>query len=347
MTFRSPALLLLLTCGLLPRPAFATRSAELYTTSHYHYGRVEARVRFAAGDGVISSFFSWKDGSEIKGTFWNELDFEKLGADCHLETNPIYGNPSAIHPKRHTLAFDLCGGFHTYAYDWSAEAIVWYVDGVEIRRETGATAAAFATNAPEGMQIHFNVWPGDASFGGNFSPSILPVHQYVDWVQFSAHEGGQLVQKWREDFNGAAVPDGWQTGSWGSPKNLSTHDPLNVNFIDGYAVLSLTADNAVGPTGAMPGAGNETGGTSGNAGAGPAGGTSTAGTGSTGTGGSPSSAGSPTSAGAGGLIGAAPVATGCSVGKSTSSRGLLALLGLAGLSTFLRRFKQPRATRSC
>ena len=50
--------------ALLPtRAAFATKSAELYTSAAYGYGRVETRMRFAAGDGVVSAFFLWKDGS--------------------------------------------------------------------------------------------------------------------------------------------------------------------------------------------------------------------------------------------------------------------------------------------
>src|SRR6188768_2156939 len=56
--------------------AGAVASAELYQNQTYTYGRFEARIRFAASDGVISSFFLWKPGSEVAGTFWNELDFE-------------------------------------------------------------------------------------------------------------------------------------------------------------------------------------------------------------------------------------------------------------------------------
>ena len=240
----------------LAQPALAARSAELYTTKAYGFGRIEARVRFAQGDGVIGSFFMWKDGSEQAGTFWNELDFEKLGADCHLQTNPIYGNPSKNHSQTHKLTADLCGQFHTYAYEWTPDYIAWFVDDSEIRRETGAAAMAYATNASQGMEIHFNVWPGDATFGGNFNPSILPVHEYVDWVQYSSYSGGTFKSEWREDFNGSTLPAGWVTGNWMSPKNLSTHDAGNVNLLQGCVVLSLTADNAVGPAGAiapMPG----------------------------------------------------------------------------------------------
>jgi endo-1,3-1,4-beta-glycanase ExoK len=312
----------------LASPALAVRSSELYSGTSYGYGRVEARMRFAGGDGVVSSFFAWKEGSEVSGTFWNELDFEKVNT-CLLKTNPLYGNPAASHGQDHTLASDLCGEFHTYAYEWTPEAIVWFVDGAEIRRETGATATAFAENAgTAGMQIHFNVWPGDATFGGNFDPSILPVHQYIDWVQFSSYADGAFTLAWREDFDAAGVPSGWLTGSWASPKNLSTHDPGNVNFLEGYAVLSLTADDAVGPAGAMPG---DTGGTGGMS-SGGAGGSATAGgaggAGGSATAGGPGAGGNSGSAGAPSAGGSAGAPGGGATGNATSTGGAGAMSGV-------------------
>jgi len=235
---------------LLPRVALATKSAELYTTAPYTYGRFESRVRFAAGNGVVSAFFLWKDGSEKSGTFWNELDYEKIDADCKLDTNALYGNPAANHNKKPSGGADFCTGFHVYGYEWTADYIAWFFDGTEVRRETGETATAFAQNATAGMQYHFNIWPGDASFGGVLDPSILPVHQYIDWVQFSSYANGAFTLAWREDFDAATLPTGWATGSWDSPKALSTHDPANVNFVSSCAVLSLTADAMTGSTGA-------------------------------------------------------------------------------------------------
>ncbi len=224
----------------------AVSSAELYSGTSYRYGRFEARVRFAAGDGVVSSFFLWKDGSEVSGTFWNELDFEKVGADCHLETNAFFGSPAQPHPQKQAVSADLCADFHTYAYEWTPEYIAWFVDDMEVRRETGATATAFADNATAGMQIRFNIWPGDASFGGNFSPAILPVQQYIDWVQYSSYADGKFTLEWRDDFDASSLSSQWLTGNWGSPKNLSTHAPANVALQEGSAVLSLTTDGASG-----------------------------------------------------------------------------------------------------
>lgn len=349
-----------LAVSLCPQLAFAVSSAELYTSESYGYGRMEARVQFAPGSGVVSSVFSWKDKSEQTGVFWNELDFEKLGADCYMQTNPIYGSPATYHEKKHTLAIDMCGSLHTYAYEWTPEAIVWLIDGMEIRRETGDLAKAFADNAPNGMQLHLNVWPGDATFGGAFDPAILPVHQYIDWVAFYKYENGKFELAWREDFDGASLPQGWLTGSWASPKNHSTHAPENVNFMNGFAVLSLTNDNALGPAGAVTptdaGGSGGTGGTSGSGGSTAMGGSASGGVpSSSGSGGAPSGGGVPSSAGTTTTVGGtgtttagAPTTTtttdsgGCSFGMKTSGSALGGLLGLAAFGWMRRR----RATSS-
>lgn len=246
--------LLMLCCtaiGSLVSPARAVSSAELYTSASFPYGRFEARVQFAGGDGVVGSFFLWKDASEMSDVFWNELDLETVWGNCELFSNALYGLPEANHTQSHGIDGSWCTGFHTYAYEWTPDYTAWFVDGVEVRRDTGEHNAAFRDNA-DAMQIHFNVWPGDSTFGGNFSPAILPLFEYINWVQYSSYADGAFNLEWREDFNGGSVPAGWVTGNWGSPKNLSTHTPANVAFIDGFAVLSLTADNATGSAGAAP-----------------------------------------------------------------------------------------------
>jgi len=233
--------------------AHAVGSAELYRSASYQYGRFEARIQFAPGDGVVSSFFLWKNGSEVAGTFWNELDFEKLGADCHLQTNALFGSGGpGDHGQQATLSSSLCDQFHTYTYEWTPDYIAWLVDGVEIRRETGDIAAAYAQNATAGMQLRFNVWPGDVTFGGNFNPSILPVYEYINWVQYSSYTNGAFQFQWREDFTAASTPSGWLTANWSSPKALSTHTPRNIGYVNGYAVIALTADDAMGVAGVTP-----------------------------------------------------------------------------------------------
>ncbi len=307
--------------------AGAVASAELLQNQTYTYGRFEARIRFAAGDGVISSFFLWKPGSEMTGTYWNELDFEKLGADCRLQTNPLYGLPVVDHHQFATLEADLCGEYHTYAFEWTPSSIAYLVDGVEIRRDGPETAAAFADNAASGMQMHFNIWPGDASFGGNFDPAVLPLQQYISWVQYSSFADGVFTLQWREEFDGPALPSGWTLGNWASPKNLSTHQPANVGLTGGVAVLSLTADGATGFAGAPPpdpGAGSAVGPET-SAGAGGSAGASA----SAGAGGSPGAGGS---AGAGTPVmnPAAPRGGADSGGAQNGAAGSASSAGAAG-----------------
>ncbi len=251
--------LALLATTFIPSIALADASAELYSTQPYLYGRFEARIRYAPGDGVVSSFFLWKEGSEIEGTFWNELDFEKIGPNCEVQTNALYGNPAAVHKGMYSGS-DLCSTYHDYLFEWTPTYIAWGIDGQEIRRDTGATADAFAQNASGGMTIHFNVWPGDQSFGGNYDPAILPVHQYISWVQYSSYNNGAFNLEWREEFDGGSLPSGWAVGDWGSPKNRSTHNPDNVGFVDGIGVLSLTTDSAIGTPSTVPADGTGSGG---------------------------------------------------------------------------------------
>jgi endo-1,3-1,4-beta-glycanase ExoK len=287
---------------LVPASAMGMASAELYRTQPYLYGRFDARIQFAPGDGVVSAFFLWKEGSDAANAYWNELDYEKIAADCHMQINNIYGNPKTQHQLTPSLS-GICTGYHDYRFEWTPTYIAWVVDGKEIRRDTGANATAYAQNASAGMTIHFNIWPGNSSFGGNINNTTLSVHQYISWVQYSSYDNGNFTVQWREDFQTSGMPSGWAVGNWSSPFNLSTHNPQNVAFVNGIAVLSLTADNATGTPGTPP-VDNATGGT--------------------GSGGSPSAGGA---TGSGGMNGVGGTVGG---GGSTSSGGAVGTGGTPG-----------------
>jgi endo-1,3-1,4-beta-glycanase ExoK len=246
MICRPTTLIPLCLLAAIPTRVMAMASAELYKSQAYRYGRFEARIQHAPGDGVVSSFFLWKDGSELSGAYWNEIDFEKVGADCRMQTNARYGTSAANHGQYDTMPGQSCAEYHDYRIEWTPDYIAWAVDGSEFRRDTGDTATAFKDNATAGMTIHFNLWPGNASFGGNIDNTTLPVHEYIAWVQYSSYDSGNFTVEWREDFQTASLPAGWATGTWGSAYNLSTHNAGNVAFVEGIAALSLTTDAAAG-----------------------------------------------------------------------------------------------------
>src|SRR5690606_16169869 len=237
-----------------------------------------------------------------------------LGNDCHLETNAFYGNPAQVHVQTASLPA-VCGTFHTFTYEWTPDYVAWLVDGMEVRRETGEAAAAFRDNTADGMQLRFNIWPGDATFAGTFDPSLLPVYQHIDWVEYSSYNGTGFDLEWREEFDDNVIPEGWELATWESPKGLSTHFVENGGVVDGHLVLALTADDALGVPGFTPPMG--AGGMGGTAGVGGMGGT--VGTGMT----------EPT--GVGGASGFGGTATGGAPG-TTASTGAVASTGI-GTST--------------
>jgi hypothetical protein len=102
--------------------ASAVTGAELIRNEPLRYGRFEARIQFAPGDGVVSSFFLWKSGSEMDDIFWNEIDIEKLGDDCtRYASNALYGLPQTNHSQQIPAPTDLCGAYHTHAIEWTPD----------------------------------------------------------------------------------------------------------------------------------------------------------------------------------------------------------------------------------
>jgi len=304
---------------MIPAMAQAMGSAELYTVKGYPYGRFEARLLHAAGDGVVSAYFLWKDGSEAAGAFWNEIDFEKVGADCVMQTNARYGVSGPNHPQMNRSLSGTCTEYHNYRIEWTPTYIAWAVDGNEIRRETAEPVTAFSQNVKDGLQIRFNIWPGNASFGGNIKNTTLPVHQYISWVEYSSFADGNFKVEWREEFQGPGIPTGWAVGSWGSPYNLSTHSPNNVSFVDGIAALSLTTDDATGQPVTPP-----------------------VDDGLTATPGTGGSAGGPNATGGSGAGKAG--SGGCSMAARSNNAGV-ALLGLLMLAGWLRVPRRARSRR--
>ena len=60
------------------------KAGEIYTQNIYQYGKMEVRMLAATGSGVISNFFTFKEGSELASTFWEEIDIEDVPPEKKL-----------------------------------------------------------------------------------------------------------------------------------------------------------------------------------------------------------------------------------------------------------------------
>ncbi len=152
--------------------------AEYRTTDFYGYGYYETSMMPISNSGVVSSFFTYTGPSD--GNAWDEIDIEFLGNDTTRVQLNYYTDGVGGHEVLIDLGFDAARGYHTYGFDWQADAITWYIDGVACY-----TATDNIPSTPG--RIMMNVWNGigvddwiDAYDG------TVPLTARYQWVTYRA-----------------------------------------------------------------------------------------------------------------------------------------------------------------
>ncbi|HET6860191.1 MAG TPA: family 16 glycosylhydrolase [Streptomyces sp.] len=173
-------------------------SARLNTSGKFTttYGRVEARMKIPRGQGMWPAF--WMLGNDIGQVGWpasGEIDImENVGFE-----------PSTVHGTLHGPGYSGSGGigagyslpggrafaddFHTFAVDWSPNAITWSVDGTVFQRRTPADLGGrqWVFDKPFFLILNLAVggyWPGDPD-----GSTVLPQRLVVDYVRVSTDTG--------------------------------------------------------------------------------------------------------------------------------------------------------------
>jgi beta-glucanase (GH16 family) len=231
------------------------KGAEIYSSESYLYGRYEIRMQVANASGVLSTFFTYKNGSEVGNTFWEEIDIEVFGKNnaTQWQTNIILGSSRpTIHTEQvHTAAASLANAYHTYVLEWTPDYVAWYLDGVEVRRITGTSTVTSLTNA---QSLRFNIWASDSvAWVGAWDDTQLPVYQFINYIDYKAYNTTTQVFEggWRDDFN-SFNSTRWGKANWTFDGNRVDFSPDNVVVKDGILVLALTGENALGFNGDVP-----------------------------------------------------------------------------------------------
>jgi len=241
-------LAVLLAATTAPAQLKAYRGAELRTRTAVTYGRCEVRMKSAAGSGVVSSFFTYHDGSSNPVANWNEIDIEILGRHQNqVQFNTI--TPGQInHVFTSLTPFNPHAAFHLYAFEWTPDYVAWFIDGYEVHRQSGAHLATLTRP----QKIMMNIWPPTTvEWAGALNPAGLPVFAYYDWVKYYAYTPGQgdnFTLQWMDDFTG------WDQNRWSKAThtwegNNSNFIPENAVFQDGYLILCLTSPAQTGYSG--------------------------------------------------------------------------------------------------
>lgn len=227
------------------------KGAEFRTKQSFLYGRFEVRMKSAFREGMLSSFFTYH---EFSGGIenWNEIDIEILGRYPNdIQFNTITSGQTN-HVSHYPLPFSPHEDFHVYAFEWTPTYVAWFVDGVEVYRQTGDHIPTL--NKPQKLMM--NIWnPEATNWAGEFNPDALPAFAYYDWVKYYLYTpgsgnygtGNNFTLSWSDDFTY------WNTSRW----DKATHTwvgngcdfiPENAVIRDGYLILCLTNSVNIGYT---------------------------------------------------------------------------------------------------
>ncbi|MFM2228777.1 MAG: hypothetical protein RL607_35 [Bacteroidota bacterium] len=153
----------------------------------FMYGRIEARAQLPVGQGIWPAF--WMLGANIGQVGWplcGEIDIlEYVGKNPHqvyttLHTTATHGDHAS---SKVTTIPKIEEGFHTYAIEWDAQKIEFFVDNLSVY------VYAPADRSKE-------VWPFNQKFfilvnmaiGGNFggpevNDTIFPQRYVIDYIR--------------------------------------------------------------------------------------------------------------------------------------------------------------------
>ena len=79
------------------------------------------------------------------------------------------------------LGFDASEDFHTYAFEWHKNAIIWYVDGKEVFRREGENLPCTKG------KIMMNAWCGKGvdTWLKAFNDENIPLTAEYQWIKYT------------------------------------------------------------------------------------------------------------------------------------------------------------------
>ena len=245
--------LLLFISVLLARPY---KGGELRTLDTFRYGRYEVSMKSAAGSGIVSSFFTYRDYWEeglSGGQHWNEIDWELLGQeDDNASTNIIIQN-QWDYVQELNIDFNPHEDFHTYAIEWTPNNVLFFIDNQLVRTVDNF----YADSLYHYHKIMMNLWqPTASSWVGPFNSDILPVYAYYDWVKYHAYVPGSgnagtnndFILLWTDEFD-YMDPARWERATHTFDGNNVDFIEENVVFEGGYMILCMTTPSNTGYNG--------------------------------------------------------------------------------------------------
>jgi beta-glucanase (GH16 family) len=152
------------------------------------YGRVEARIKVPAGQGLWPAF--WMLGSNYDGSNWpacGEIDImEYVGKEPDLIMGTLHGpGYSAALGKSqwNRQKYNIADDFHSYAIEWEDDQIRWYYDGAEYFKVSRSDLNGQKWVFDQPFFIILNLAMGGTLPGPIGLETKFPAQMFVDYVR--------------------------------------------------------------------------------------------------------------------------------------------------------------------
>jgi beta-glucanase (GH16 family) len=196
-----------------------------YGTCQFTSGRIQTAGKFTQQYGHIEARIQVPNGSGLWPAFWM-LGGSNWPTDGEIDIMEIVGrDPNRLYATLHGPGYSGANGygsnlfagspwyqaFHNYAVDWTANQIVWTVDGQEYFRATPASLTAAKGNVSWVYNHPFFIIL-NLAVGGNFGqgdPASLPFESrmLIDYVHVSTSDSSPppTGNALKSNFNGRCI----------------------------------------------------------------------------------------------------------------------------------------------
>ncbi len=154
----------------------------------FQYGRIEARIKVPAGEGLWPAF--WMLGTDFPTVGWpdsGEIDImEYVGREPNLILGTVHGpgySGSLGITQWNRQTYAIADDFHTYAIEWEPGQISWYYDGAKYFTVTKADVGNRKWAFDHPFFIILNLAVGGQFPGLVGLKTVFPADLYVDYVR--------------------------------------------------------------------------------------------------------------------------------------------------------------------
>ena len=170
-----------------PGKTYNYRSGWVQTFAEYstQFGYIEARFKCSWRKGLQYAFWTFShaptnsnsaeiDIIETTGKFKTSSEFTTCLHTCYKDTDPKCIKPDLA--RDHAFSNFSFSDYHTYAIEWDANRIVWYLDGKAIRTSKNAQLDNYNHSIIDPVILNFNVGiRGDNINNSGFTTEFMQI----------------------------------------------------------------------------------------------------------------------------------------------------------------------------